>query len=176
VGPWLVTPNKIQFRRILVPTDLSENSMRVLPYVLGIAQQYQSSITFLNVIPLNGEASHIKTAAKVKVLDMEAMLRYKLKSFKYEFLVDYGDTAETILRVSREKNAELVALGIRNAFGGPHLRSSIAYRVIIGANSGNLTGFDQWLGPGRYAVDLVFKACTQTLEFHRPYYFETLST
>jgi nucleotide-binding universal stress UspA family protein len=51
VGPWLVTPNKIQFRRILVPTDLSEESMRVLPYALGIAQQYQSSITFLNVIP-----------------------------------------------------------------------------------------------------------------------------
>lgn len=134
VGPWLVTPNKIWFQRILVPTDLSEESMRVLPYVLGIAQQYQSSITFLNVIPLNRGASDTKTAAKAKALAMETMLRHKLAPFKHEFLVDFGDTAETILRVSREKKAELIALGIRNAFGGPHLRSSIAYRVMGGAS------------------------------------------
>lgn len=139
VGPWLVTPNKIQFRRILVPTDLSEESMRVLPYVLGIAQQYHSSITFLNVIPLNKEASDTKTAVKAKVLAMEAVLGHKLAPFKHEFLVDFGDTAETILRVSREKKAELIGLGIRNAFGGPQLRSSIAYRVMGGASCPVLT-------------------------------------
>lgn len=139
VGPWLVTPNKIQFRRILVPTDLSAESMRVLPYVLGIAQQYQSAITVLNVIPLNRGASDTKVAAKAKALAMEAALQHKLAHYKHEFLVDFGDTAETILRVSREKKAELIALGIRKTFGGPHLRSSIAYRVMGGANCPVLT-------------------------------------
>jgi nucleotide-binding universal stress UspA family protein len=62
-----------------------------------------------------------------------------LESAKHEFLVDFGDAAEAILRVSREKRAELVALGIRNAFGGPHLRSSIAYQVMTGANCPVLT-------------------------------------
>lgn len=133
VGPEQVAPDKIQFRRILVPTDLSEESMRVLPYVLGIAQEYGSAITVLNVIPLNRGAADTKTLAKSKALGMKAVLRHKLAPFKHEFLVDFGDTAETILRISREKKAELIALGIRNAFGGPHLRSSIAYRVMVGA-------------------------------------------
>lgn len=113
--------------------------MRVLPYVLGIAQQYHSSITVLNVIPLNRGASDTKTVVKAKTLAMEAVFRHKLASFKHEFLVDFGDTAETILRVSREKKAELIALGIRNAFGGPHLRSSIAYQVMGKANCPVLT-------------------------------------
>ena len=49
---------------------------------------------------------------------MESVLRHKFAPFKHEFLVDFGDTAETILRVSREKKAGLIALGNRNAFGG----------------------------------------------------------
>jgi nucleotide-binding universal stress UspA family protein len=138
-GPWLLAPGKIQFRRIVVPTDLSEESLRVLPHALAIAQEYGSAITILNVIPLNRGSSETKTAAKSKVLAMKAVLRHKLANFKHEFLVDYGDTAETILRVSRERKAELIALGIRNAFGGPHLRSSIAYRVMTGASCPVLT-------------------------------------
>jgi nucleotide-binding universal stress UspA family protein len=130
VGPWLATPEKIQFQRILLPTDLSDESLRVLPYVMGIAQQYHSSITVLNVIPLNQGAFNARTAAKAKVLAMKAVFRHKLESFKHEFVADFGEAAETILRVSRETKAELIALGIRNAFGGPRLRSSITYRVM----------------------------------------------
>jgi nucleotide-binding universal stress UspA family protein len=140
VGPWLLGKDKIQFRRILVPTDLSEESMRVLSYALGIAQEYGSEVTALNVIELDTAASSdMKTAAKSKALAMKAIFRHKLTPFKHEFLVDFGDAAETILRVSREKKADLIALGIRNAFAGPQLRSSIAYRIMVGANCPVLT-------------------------------------
>ena len=140
VGPWLAAKDEIQFRRILIPIDLSEESMKVLPYVLGIAQEYGSAITVLNVIKLDpGASSDMKTAAKAKALAMKAVLRHKLAPFKHEFLVDFGDTAETILRVAREKKTELIALGIRNAFAGPHLRSSIAYRIMAGASCPVLT-------------------------------------
>ena len=56
-----------------------------------------------------------------------------------EFVVAMGDTAETVLRVAREKNAGLVAMGIRNAFRPGVLRERTAYRIIAGATCPVLT-------------------------------------
>jgi nucleotide-binding universal stress UspA family protein len=55
----------------------------------------------------------------------------RLKPFSTDFVIDWGDTAETILRVAREKKADLIAMGIRGAFlAGFNPRASVAYRVI----------------------------------------------
>ena len=76
---------------------------------------------------------------KAKVLAMQSIFRQKLAPFKHEFVVDFGETADTILRISREKKAELIALGVRHGFAGPHLRTSIAYRTMCEANCPVLT-------------------------------------
>jgi nucleotide-binding universal stress UspA family protein len=56
-----------------------------------------------------------------------------------EFVVAMGETAETVLRVAREKNAGLIAMGIRNAFRPGILRERTAYRIIAGAQCPVLT-------------------------------------
>jgi nucleotide-binding universal stress UspA family protein len=42
----------IALKNILVATDLSPASLRSLPYVVGIARQYHSTIHLANVVPL----------------------------------------------------------------------------------------------------------------------------
>ncbi len=128
IGPFLVSSDKVQFRRILAPTDLSPESMKVLPYVVRLAQTYGSAITVVHVLP-----PEMQAVAQSKLTAMQAELQEKLAPCKAEFLVEFGDPAETILRVSREKKADLIAIGIRNAFAGPQIRSSTAYRVMAGA-------------------------------------------
>ena len=57
----------------------------------------------------------------------------ELGAIKAEFMVGYGDIAETVMRVAREKNAGLIVMGIRNAFRSGVLRERTAYRIIAGA-------------------------------------------
>jgi nucleotide-binding universal stress UspA family protein len=138
VGPWLTTRQKLQFKRILMPVDFSPDSVKVLPTIVGLAKEYGSTITMLHVMPIK-EVFDAKLTAISKSLAMRASFENQLGSCKHEFVVDFGETAEAILRVSNEKKADLIAIGIRNGFGGPHLRSSIAYRIMAQANCPVLT-------------------------------------
>jgi nucleotide-binding universal stress UspA family protein len=57
-----------------------------------------------------------------------------------EFLVEFGDPAELILRVAEARNAELLVLGIRRlaTFAG-HLPPATAYKVVCQARCPVLT-------------------------------------
>jgi nucleotide-binding universal stress UspA family protein len=138
VGPWLTTRQDLHFKRILVPVDFSPDSIKVLPTVVGIAKEYGSTITLLHVLPLKGVLD-AKMSAISKSLAMRASFENDVASCKHEFVVDFGEIASAILRVAGEKKADLIAIGIRNGFGGPHLRSSIAYRIMAEANCPVLT-------------------------------------
>jgi nucleotide-binding universal stress UspA family protein len=71
---------------------------------------------------------------------MVESLQGELVFFRPEYLVEEGDPVETILRVAQEHKADLIALGIKNAFlPGVQLRSSTAYRIMAGAHCPVLT-------------------------------------
>ena len=49
-----------------------------------------------------------------------------------EFVIESGKTVETVLKVAREKKVDLITMGIRSTFlPGFHLRTSVAYRVMV---------------------------------------------
>jgi nucleotide-binding universal stress UspA family protein len=135
IGPDCPT-SAIKFNRILVPTDLSDDSMRALPFVVKLATAYGASVIVLHVLPeetaTNPDA--IKLSQPV-CRNMVHTFEPRLAPLKAEFLIESGPVAETILKVAREKEADVIALGIRNAFlAGLHLRSSVAYRVMVAAH------------------------------------------
>jgi nucleotide-binding universal stress UspA family protein len=125
-------PGPVQFSRILFPTDLSEESMRALPFVIRLAETYGASVTVLHVLP--EETSGNPDAKKLfepVLQSLEHMVRPQLEPIKAEFVIESGETVETILRTAYEKKADLIAMGIRNAFlPGFHLRTSVAYQVM----------------------------------------------
>ena len=57
VGPGLAPRNEMKFSRIIFPTDLSEDSKRVVPYLRRIAEEYKAEITVLHVMPETGHES-----------------------------------------------------------------------------------------------------------------------
>jgi nucleotide-binding universal stress UspA family protein len=128
------------FKNILFPTNLSEISKKALPYIAMLSGKYGSRVTVLHVVP-QGEASaagHEKHADSIRRA-MISGFGPALAGFQPEFVVASGSTAETVLRVAREKGAELIALGIRNAFRPGILVERTAYRMMAGAHCPVLT-------------------------------------
>jgi nucleotide-binding universal stress UspA family protein len=141
VGPGLAPRTANKFSRILFPTDLSEDSKQVLPYLRQMAEEYQSEITVLHVMPeelvTNPDAEKLAQPIRNTMIDT---LGPELSGSKVEFLIGFGETVETILRTARARKADLIAMGIHNAFlPGVQLKSSTAYRIMAGAHCPVLT-------------------------------------
>jgi nucleotide-binding universal stress UspA family protein len=139
VGPDAANTANTPFQRILFPTNLSELSQKTVPYIAKLASEFASPVTILHV--LRGDEA---TTSDEKTLTESVRRRMidefsALAALKPEFVVAVGDTAETVLRVAREKNAGLIAMAIRNAFRPGILRERTAYRIIAGAQCPVLT-------------------------------------
>lgn len=104
-----------------------------------LAREFAAAVTVLHVLP-----SDEATTSDEKALT-ESVRRKMIEEFpalaelQPDFVVAVGDTAETVLRVAREKNAGLIAMAIRNAFRPGILRERTAYRIIAGSQCPVLT-------------------------------------
>lgn len=124
-----------EFTRILLPTDLSAESARVLPIVIRMAHEYGAAVTVLHVMPeeLAGNPNATKLSQPI-FATLTHMFETQLRSLKTEFILETGGTAETILRVAHQRKADLIAMGIRSAFySGFSLGKNVAYKVMAGA-------------------------------------------
>jgi nucleotide-binding universal stress UspA family protein len=125
-------PSRITLNSILVPTDLSEESMRSLPFVLRVASQYGAKVTVLHVLPEETATNPDMQKLSEPVLkSMVHIFEPLLVPLKTEFVIEAGETVETILKVAHEKSADMIVMGIRDAFlPGVHVRTSVAYRLM----------------------------------------------
>jgi nucleotide-binding universal stress UspA family protein len=141
VGPALAPSMATTFSRILFPTDLSEDSKRILPYLRQMAEEYRSEITVLHVMPeelvTDPDAAQLAEPIRSTLIHT---FEPELSGLKVEFLIGFGETVEAVLRTARAKKADLIAMGIHNAFlPGVQLKSSTAYRIMAGAHCPVLT-------------------------------------
>ena len=123
---------RIKVNNVLVPTDLSADSMRSLPFVARLAGAYGAKVTVLHVLP-EETASNPDTLklSEPVVRSMVHTFEPRLAPLKTEFVIESGETVETILRVAHEKSADMIVLGIRDDFlPGVHVRTSVAYRLM----------------------------------------------
>jgi nucleotide-binding universal stress UspA family protein len=125
-------PSRITLNSILVPTDLSEESMRSLPFVLRVASQYGAKVTVLHVLPEETATNPDMQKLSEPVLrNMVHIFEPLLAPLKTKFVIEAGETVETILKVAHEKSADMIVMGIRDAFlPGIHVRTSVAYRLM----------------------------------------------
>jgi nucleotide-binding universal stress UspA family protein len=141
VGPGLAPGRATTFSRILFPTDLSDDSKQILPYLRQMAEEYGSGITVLHIMPeelvTNPDAAKLAEPIRKNLIHI---FEPELSGLKVEFLIGFGETVETVLRTARAKNADLIAIGIHNALlPGVQLSSSTAYRIMAGAHCPVLT-------------------------------------
>ena len=144
VGPNISKPatQAVDVRHILFPTDLSDESQAVFPYLASLASQYKASLTLLHVLP-------VETATNPDARSLAEPLRKEMQNIfsphidprcSAEFIIDFGDTVERILAHAESGRADLIGLGVRKAGEvTTHLRNTVAYRVVLQAHCPVLT-------------------------------------
>jgi nucleotide-binding universal stress UspA family protein len=141
VGPALLPHLSIEFRRILFPTDLSDESRRIVPHLRRIAQEYSAEVTVVHVLPqeleTNPEARMLAEPIRTR---MTQMLEKDLAPCRPEYVFAFGDVVQAVLKTAHEKASDLIAMVIRNTFM-PEFQpqSSTAYRIMTRADCPVLT-------------------------------------
>lgn len=141
VGPYLLPRREIRFNRIILPTDLSLHSQRVLPITVALARRYAASVTVLHVLPQGWEQRPDHTTVREAAQRaMSNSFERPLSSVNVELICETGEPVEMILRVARQKGADLIAMGVKNAFEpGIQMCPSVASRVVSEAHCPVLT-------------------------------------
>ncbi|TAM80049.1 MAG: universal stress protein [Acidobacteria bacterium] len=142
VGPHALDrpAEEIAPRQILYPTDLSADAFAAAPFALSFALEYESHLTVLHVVP-----AAIQTSARLLARAFRDELQEIFPSetaawCEPECIVESGEPAGTILRIAKERKADLIVLGVRSpeALARQHI-SNVAYPVVAGADCPVLT-------------------------------------
>jgi nucleotide-binding universal stress UspA family protein len=132
-----------RFHRVLFATDFSPESLAGAPYAIALAQENKARLLSLLVMrkPFStGDRDDKRFDMSVA----EAMHRlYEIVpqdarlDFPPEVAVEYGDPADRIVEVARQRGADIIVIGVRSAAGrlraATHLERATAHKVVAHA-------------------------------------------
>jgi nucleotide-binding universal stress UspA family protein len=105
------------FQKILVPTDLTDRTIKALDVALSVAASDTSHITLLHVIETiagteDEELANFYRRLEQRALDRlnEIVRRAAGRHPHIDIEVTYGKRAEEVLRFAREKQVDLIVL------------------------------------------------------------------
>lgn len=144
VGPHLAHRFLVisEIQNILFPTDLSEESRAVFPYLASLAHEHGARITVLHVLPPEtaGNPDAKTLAEPLRKQMMQIFCPQISPRCETEFLIEAGEASERILACARDRKADLIGLGIRKAGEmATHFRNTVTYRVLLQATCPVLT-------------------------------------
>jgi len=136
IGPEAAAATRTKWvpKKILFATDFAETSLHALPYALSLAEENQARLIFLNVAPLTPYV--YKEVVTVNVRRRLEALMPAEPWCTPEFVVGFNFPAAEILQVARERNADLIVMGVRKpgaAVVTSHLPWSTASDVVSAA-------------------------------------------
>ena len=139
IGPWARKGlhNAARFRRVLFPTDFTSASLAAAPYAISLAQENQARLVLLHVIA--DPDSEIQQPAVADVMHKLYTIVPKDAELwcNPEAIVEYGDTTQRILDAAKERGADLIVIGVRNAAGhlgaATHFERSVAHKIVAHA-------------------------------------------
>ena len=128
-----------RFHHVLYATDFSEESLAAAPYALSLAQENEARLTLQHVMK---EPEVFDKAAEDRI--SSAMFRLheivpgEAESWcRPDAAVRFGRADEQILKIAREREADLIVLGVRGNKGVPgaatHVERVTAHKVVAHA-------------------------------------------
>jgi nucleotide-binding universal stress UspA family protein len=133
----------IKIKKILFPLDLTENSSKILPYVLSISEKYDSIIYLLHVVqdlnrwgklyvPHPSMDKFQKEAIEVAKKAMDKVCENQLQSCpNFQKRVVSGDAVDEILKVVESEDIDLLIMGTHGRKGLEHtIFGSVANNVL----------------------------------------------
>lgn len=128
----------LEFRTIVLATDLSDALRNELAVVAAIQQDFNVSVHILHVVHLDavpGDMTDLLVGdAKVR---MQAILRKTpVDASKTEFALQIGGASDHIVKFAREHQADLIIMGAhRGAAAASHAPWSVAHQVVKNATA-----------------------------------------
>jgi nucleotide-binding universal stress UspA family protein len=128
-----------QVKKILFPVDLTENTRRIFPFVLGMVHQCQAELHLLHVTldmeqfgglyDLTALQTDFQGAAKTKLEDLCQCELAELPGVIIK--VDNGDPAHKIVEYAAREGVDLVIMGTHGRKGLEHvICGSVAENVV----------------------------------------------
>ena len=128
--------------KILFPCDFSRNSSKILPYVLSIAEKYNSQVYILYVDELHEWGGHFiphpsietlqKEALKAAEKAMDKICEEQLQSCpNFQRKIVSGEPATEILKLIESEDIDMVVMGTHGRKGMEHaIFGSVAENVV----------------------------------------------
>ncbi|MGD0956377.1 MAG: universal stress protein [Candidatus Acidiferrales bacterium] len=143
IGPWAHSGihKGAKFHRVLYATDFSNESMAAAPYAVSMAQENQATLILLHVMR-EPEAPPTERAAQDAISNAMYQLHEIVPASaelwcRPEAVVQYGNAADKIIETAKERGADLIVLGVRDAAGhigaATHLERTTAHKVVAHA-------------------------------------------
>lgn len=133
----------LEIKKILFPVDLTENSSKILPYVLSISEKYNSLVYLLHVVqdlnkwgklyvPHPSMDIFQKEANEAAEKAMDTVCENQLQSCSnFQKKVVSGDAADEILKVLESEDIDLLIMGTHGRKGLEHvIFGSVAEKVV----------------------------------------------
>ncbi len=118
------------FRRILVPIDGSENSLRALDVAVDFAKRYGSKLTVLYVVEPGSDVTPVKSMVEKRLA--ETHVNYEFKARRYS--PSTSSVANEIIQEVVEGGYDLVILGARgNTVNEELMIGSTVLSVLVNA-------------------------------------------
>jgi nucleotide-binding universal stress UspA family protein len=139
VGPY--TPGKPlaggKIKEIVYATDFSPESVRGAAHAISLAEEFQAHLTVMHVIANEASGDLLLPGELVKATEQHLRNLVPAEAELWcepQFVVLQGEAAEKILQVARERDADLIVLGVHQPTGFPgaatHLPIATAHKVV----------------------------------------------
>lgn len=146
VGPQAGAVRGTEIREILLATDLGPDSWNAAAHAVSLAQEFLARLVILHVVE-EPEPGDLITANDLAASSEKLMRDYLPIDAelwcKPEYVVAEGDVATRILEVAKERESDLIVLGVRPETGVPgaatHLPIATAHKVVARASCPVLT-------------------------------------
>ncbi len=132
-----------RFHRVLFATDFTAPSLSAAPHAVSLAQENQARLILVHVMrhPRQRNAEEKKqfelSVAEAIHKLYETVPKDAELHYQPEVAVEYGEPAERIVETARERGADLIVLGVRDAKGhigaATHLERATAHKVVAHA-------------------------------------------
>ena len=137
----------MEMKKILFPCDVTENSSRILPYVLSVSEKYDSMIYLLHVVPdlqkwAKEYISHASPYASLNLFKKEALegaekamdrvCEEQLQGCpNFQRRIVSGDPATEILKTIETEDIDMVIMATHGRKGLEHvILGSVAENVV----------------------------------------------